>query len=282
MKILAGKPLIVLLLFLLPLTLTAQTAKRKTTKKTAPAATAKPQPTPDAATAVPPKKNERPEGSIEPAGGDGGKLNQRGNEPPPKAVVKKDPPVYFYEFTRPGFTYSRLMIEHDEAGRGKISFLKDDFGDLIMDPIELSAVTLEKIKGALTSLNFLDSNENYQHEKDFSNMGNVAITVKKDGRTRTAKYNWTENKDAKLLMDEYRRIGSEYTWKFEITVARENQPLQTPGLMDALDSYIQRSEISDPPHLVPFLTELSMDERLPLIARNHAAKLIKKIEKSKK
>ena len=31
-------------------------------------------------------------------------------------------------------------------------------------------------------------------------------------------------------MDEYRRISNEYTWRFEIA-ARENQPLQTPGLM---------------------------------------------------
>ena len=28
-------------------------------------------------------------------------------------------------------------------------------------------------------------------------------------------------------MDEYRRIANEYTWKFEIDVVRQNQPL--PG-----------------------------------------------------
>lgn len=65
-------------------------------------------------------------------------------------------------------------------------------------------------------------------------------------------------------------------------MARENQPLQTPGLMDAIAAYINRKEISDPPHLIPFLTELTTDERLPLMARNRAAKLIKQIEKTKK
>jgi hypothetical protein len=64
--------------------------------------------------------------------------------------------------------------------------------------------------------------------------------------------------------------------------ARANQPLLTPGLMDLVDSYIKRKEISDPPHLLPFLTQLSSDERLPLIARNHAARLAKQIEKSQK
>ncbi|MEO6051923.1 MAG: hypothetical protein ABIP78_11405, partial [Pyrinomonadaceae bacterium] len=191
-------------------------------------------------------------------------------------------PAYFYEFTRPGFTYSRILIEHNEAGKGKISFLKEGFNELITDPIDLSAVTVTKIDAALAALNFLDSTENYQHEHDFSNLGNIQITVKKDGRERTVKYNWTDNKDAKVLMDEYRRIVNEYTWKFEITTARENQPLLTPGLIDAIDAYLRRNEISDPQSLVPFLTQLSTDERLPLIARNHAAKLIAQIQKAAK
>jgi len=84
------------------------------------------------------------------------------------------------------------------------------------------------------------------------------------------------------LMDEYKRIGYEYTWRFEIGIARQNQPLQTPGLMDQLASYINRGEISDPSHLVPFLTELSNDERLPLIARNHAGKLVRQLQKQDK
>ena len=39
------------------------------------------------------------------------------------AQEKKEPPVYFYEFSRPGFVYPRILIEHDEAGKGKISFM---------------------------------------------------------------------------------------------------------------------------------------------------------------
>lgn len=191
-------------------------------------------------------------------------------------------PVYFYEFTRPGFTYERILIEHDEAGKGKISFSKGSFDDLISDPVQLTAVTMGNLTKAFTALNFLNSNEDYQYSRDFSNMGNVSITMKKDSRSRTAKYNWSENKNAKALMDEYRRIANEYTWKFEIDIARQNQPLQTPGLMTAFDTYIRQNEISDPPHLIPFLTQLSTDERLPLIARDQAAKILKQIEKANK
>lgn len=245
--------------------LIAQTKKPKKTAAKPKSTAATPQPTPLTPVETPTKRNERPN-------------NNSTNDTATIAYT----PVYFYEFTRPGFTYERVLIEHDESGKGKISFSKSSFDDLISDPIQLTAVTMANLTTAFTALNFLASNENYQTERDHSNMGNVTITVKKDGRSRTAKYNWTDNKQARALMDEYRRIANEYTWKFEIVIARENQPLQAPGLVTTLDNYIKQNEISDPPHLVPLLTELSTDERLPLIARDKAAKIIKQIEKTKK
>ncbi|MEP6787750.1 MAG: hypothetical protein ABJB40_04920 [Acidobacteriota bacterium] len=250
--------------------LLAQTKKpKKKVVTTEPTPAASPEATPQAPVAAPVKRNERPSATD----AEKAKANSR---------IAAYRPVYFYDFERPGFTYSHILIEHDEAGKGKISFIRDGSDELLTDPIDLSDMTVTNIRQALTALNFLDSTENYQYSRDFSNLGNTTFTLKKDGRERTVKYNWTENKNAKILMDEYRRIGNEYTWKFEINIARENQPLQTPGLVDALDGYLQRSEISDPAHLLPFLEPLSIDERLPLMARNHATKLIKQIEKAKK
>lgn len=250
---------------------TAQT-KRKTTKKpvakTKPTPLATPQPTPEAIPEPPPtKKNERDTDT---------KTNSR-DTTTTKQTFK---PAYIYTFDRPGFIYWHVKVEHGEDGKGRIWFKKDGFDEEIDDPIELSAATLERLKESFTALNFLDSTEDYQYSKDFSNMGNITITQNRDGKTRTVKYNWSDNKHAKLLMDTYRAISNEYTWKFEITSARENQPLLTPGLIDSLDSYLRRNEIADPPHLLPYLTQLSTDERLPLIARNHTLKLIKQIEKS--
>jgi len=229
-----------------------------------------PEPGPD----ISPKTNARPTDEAQ----QDGKKNARGSAAP---AEKADAPAYFYEFTRPGFTYRRVSISHDDKGRGKISFERDGSDEVITDPLNLSALTISRLDESLAALDFLDSTEEYQHSRDFSHMGNVQITVRKNGRERTAKYNWTDNKHAKALMDEYRRIANEYTWRFEISVARENQQLQTPGMMKTLDSYLERGEISDPAQLLPFLTELSSDERLPLMARNHAARLVKRIQKSK-
>jgi len=228
-----------------------------------PAADAIPSATP-ASQPTPGKRNERPTGS--------GPMTNAA------ALV----PDHIYKYSRPGFLYTDIRVEHDENGRGRIYFKKNGSDEVIDDPIELSAPMLKGLNEAFAELNFLDSNENYQYEKDYSHLGNIEITLKRDGRSRTAKYNWTENKAAKFLMDEYRRISNEAIWKFEMSISRENQPLESPRIMDGFASYIQRNEISDPPHLIPFLNQIANDERLPLIARNHATRIIATIEKNAK
>lgn len=234
------------------------------------------------------KRNSRPSGEQEPAASPTPlqpKKNERpaSNTPvktPVQTVVKE--PLYRYEFTQPEFLVSRVVIQHDDTGRGTISFEKRSFSEDITEPIELSPATLERLKASFTALNFLDSTEDYQFERDFSNMGNVAITLKNAGRGRTAKYNWTANKDAKALMDEYRRIGNQFVWMFDFNLARQNQPLETPRLVESFDSLLKRNEIADPHQMLPFLQAVSNDERVPLIGRNHAGKIVKQIEKQKK
>src|SRR5215467_13970322 len=84
----------------------AQSTKRGTIKP-------KPSPTPQQEVVSEPpsqlstKRNERPSSdNTKPS-------------PTPQPVAK---PAYVYEFTRPDFMVPYVMIEHDEAGHGKISF----------------------------------------------------------------------------------------------------------------------------------------------------------------
>ncbi len=226
-----------------------------------------------------PKKNSRPEEQSENPPEPTKKNIQTEKTNVRLDAVKAYSPVYFYEFSQPNFLISKIFIEHDENGKGKITFSKKSFDETISDPIQISPTALERIKAVWQALNFLDSTENYQYEKDYSHLGNMTFTMKKDKQTRTAKFNWTANTDAKNLADEYRRIGQQFVWIFDIGVARENQPLEAPRLMDALDSLIKRNEVSDATQMIPMLKELSNDERIPLIARNHATRLIKEIEK---
>ena len=217
------------------------------------------------------KKNERPNANRTP----------QTTEP---VISKNNPagPRYRYEFSQPDFVVSHIVIEHDDAGKGTIAFQRRLLKEELTEQVEVSAATLDRLRAAFDALNFIDSTEDYQFERDFSNMGNVAVTLHKGGKERTAKYNWTANKDAKILMDEYRRVANQYVWMFDFNLARENQPLETPKLVDSLDGLIKRNEIADPQQMLPFLTALSNDERVPLIGRNRAGKLVKQIEKQKK
>lgn len=274
------KNLFVGLSLILALTFSAftQTKRKPTKKKPAKKSVSSETLSAEEADATAVKKNARPEPENQPAEqmGKTTKTNVR-----PTNAAQENKSVYFYEFAQPNFTVSKIRIEHDENGKGKITFLKKELSEDISDPLQLSATALERVKSVWSALDFLDSTENYQYEKDYSHLGNMTFTMKKDGRSREAKFNWTENKDAKNLADEYRRIGQQFIWIFDINVARQNQPLEAPRLVDALDSMIRRSEISDAEQMIPLLNELNNDERIPLIARNHAAKLVKQIEKKK-
>lgn len=279
-----SKIIICHLLLILTISVSAQTkrktVKKKSVKKAAPTET-RTETTPEETSAAPLiKKNARPnsdneEISKEQTNGETVKINSR-------PAAAKDNPVYFYEFSQADFEISKINIEHDENGKGKITFQKKNLNEAITDPIQLSPATLEKLKAAWTALNFLDSTENYQTARDYSNIGTMTFTMKKNGKQREAKFNWTDNKDAKSLADEYRRIGQQFIWIFDIGVARENQPLDAPRLIDTLDSYVRRNEVSDPAQMLPLLQEIANDERLPLIARNHATKLGSQIEKTEK
>ena len=269
------------LILSLTLSVSAQ-AKNKTPKKKAAkkSASSKTLSVEEANAAAAIKKNSRPESEDSPTATEPtdrtGKTNVR-----PVNAVQEIKSVYFYEFTQPDFVISKIHIEHDENGKGKIAFLKKDFSEDFSDPFQLSEAALERVKAAWSALNFLDSTANYQYEKDYPHLGNMTFTMKKDGKMREAKFNWTDNKSAKNLADEYRKIGQQLIWIFDISVARENQPLEAPRLLDSLDSMIKRNEVSDAAQMIPILKELNDDERIPLIARNHALKLAAQIEKNK-
>ena len=223
---------------------------------------------------TPTKRNERP-GQTEPPG-----RSQKGSGANPSHSSAER--AYKYEFSQPEFVVSSIKIEHDPDGAGTIAFKKKGSDEAITDPIRVSAKAVARINEALATLDFLSSTENYQYEKDYSHLGVTKFAFAQNGRSREISISWTENKDAKTLIDEYRKISNQYIWIFDISLSRENQPLDAPRLLDSLDSMIKRNEISDPLQMEPFLRELSNDERIPLIARNHASRLVAQFEKERK
>ena len=186
---------------------------------------------------------------------------------------------FSYEFTQPQFYLRHIRIEHDASGRGKITFERLNEDTPIIEDLEISPTALGRLKGLWQSLRFLDSDTNYQADKQFPHMGTMKIGMVEGDRKRIAEFNWTNIKEATDLVNEYRRIADQASFVFEIYVARENQPLNAQKLMETLESMMKRNALSDVQQLVPLLKEISTDERLPLIARNHALRLLTKLKK---
>jgi len=213
------------------------------------------------------KKNDRPpDGATAPVR----EQNQK----------QADETRYQYEFAQKDFVISQIVIKHDALGRGEISFRHKNDETPIVEPIELSTGAIGRIFGLWSKLRFLDSTEDYQSSKNFAHLGTYKLIMDDGKRQRTAEFNWSHNPIAWNLAQEYRRVADQAIFIFDMNVARENQPLNAPGLLNQLESMYKRNGLSDPRQLVPLLQELSTDEHIPLIARNHADRILKKIEKS--
>jgi hypothetical protein len=213
------------------------------------------------------KQNTRPEATAPAA------------TPAPLKKFENDSAHFFFEFTQPEFYIRRIRIEHDANGRGLIKFERLHDETVYEEPLELSPAAATRISGLWQTLHFLDSEENYQSDRQYAHLGTMRLKMERDSRKRTAEFNWTNNKDAFALANEYRRLADQAILVFDISVARESQPLNTPKLMEEFELQLKRNGLSDPQQLVPLLKDISTDEHLPLIARNHALRLIKKIEK---
>jgi hypothetical protein len=197
---------------------------------------------------------------------------------------KEDPKAerYVYEFRQPDFFVYFIHIEHDERGHGLIRFERRSDTEQITDPIEFSPAALGRIRALWTALNFLDSTADYQGERTYPSQGRTRLTMRAGGRERTAEFNYSRNADAQALAEEYRRAGEQALFVFQAKVALESQPLELPKLLNGLESLIERNYLSDRLQLLPLVRELSEDERVPLVGRNQAARILKKLEKPEK
>ena len=217
------------------------------------------------------------------------KVTQRPEEKPgdgpasstPAAGRKEDPNAarFSYEFRQPDFFVYFIRIEHDDAGRGLIRFERRSDTEQMTEPFELSPAALARVRAHWEALQFLDSQANYQGERTYPSMGQTRLTMRRGGRERTAEFNYSQDAHAQGLANEYRKAAEQSVLVFELEVARESQPLETPKLINKLDGLINRDYLSDSQQLVPLIRELTEDERVPLVGRNHATRILKKLEK---
>ena len=187
---------------------------------------------------------------------------------------------YRYVFVNERFTIPRLTVEFDGAGAGQYTFKRTDL-DEITNKLTLSSGLLVQINFLFDEVGFLNSKENYQHKKDFSHLGTMTITLKRGGQERSVTFNYTDNESMGRLAEIFRNIATQEMRVFDIENTRQSDPISTPAQMRQLESELKGKHIADPAQLVPLLKDLKQDEGIPLIARNHAQRLIEMIQKNK-
>ncbi len=187
---------------------------------------------------------------------------------------------YLYFFDNEKFTTPHMEISFDAAGKGEFKFKKKDSEEMI-NKLEVSASLLEQINSILTEVSYFESNENYQYKKDFSHLGTVTIDIAKSGKHRKVTFNYTENAAMNRLANIFRNLATQETRVFELEAVRQNDPISTPAQLRFLESEMKSKNIADPERFTPILNDLKQDESVPLIARNHAKRLLDQIQKSK-
>lgn len=187
---------------------------------------------------------------------------------------------YHYRFENERFTTPLQEIEFDGQGEGIFRFKRKD-SDEIVNKLTVSASLLSQIQVLFDSLNFLASNEDYQHKKDFSHLGTVTVSLARGGKERSVKFNYTTNELMSQLREIFQNIATQETRIFELETVRENDPLSSPAQLRLLESELKSKHIADPQRFVPILQDLKLDESVPLITRNHAERLLQTIKKGK-
>jgi hypothetical protein len=107
----------------------------------------------------------------------------------------------------------------------------------------------------------------------------MKLRLKSGGRERETEFNWTNDQHAEALVREYKSLAEQQFFVFDMSLARQYQPSEAIKVLKRLESLLRLGSISDPSQLLPLLRDLTTDERIPLIARNHAERLVKQISK---
>lgn len=187
---------------------------------------------------------------------------------------------FHYLFENEKFTTPRIELEFGADGKGEFRFKKKG-SDEIINKLAVTQTVLTQINFLLTELNFLASNENYQYKKDFSHLGTMTISYSNGGKHRKVSFNYTENAALNKLANIFRNIATQETRIFEIETVRQSDPISTPAQLRYLEGELKSRTIADPERFTPLLLEIKTDESVPLIARNHAERLLKEIKKTK-
>ncbi|HKG23861.1 MAG TPA: hypothetical protein VKC34_18305 [Blastocatellia bacterium] len=188
---------------------------------------------------------------------------------------------FSYKFENPRFIIPLLEVDVSADGSGQVRFKRGESDEIIDFNLKLTPATLARIRRLLESSRFFGSSEEYQSKKDFSYLGWMTISARQGERERTVRFNHTTNLEIKELADLFRAIATQGMHLFNIETSQQYQPLDLPGQLQALEDDLRLQRVAEPERMLAVLREIAGNDTAPLIARNHASRLVSAIEKKK-
>jgi len=189
--------------------------------------------------------------------------------------------AFKYTFENPRFYIPWIELDLSPEGVGTVRFKRGESDDTLDRSVKLLPSTLTRIGELLARTSFLTSDDDYQSKRDFAHLGWMTISVNQAGKQRTVRFNYTERPDIAELAEIFRAITNQAIALFDIDLSIQHQPLDLPRLIESLENELRLERYAEPEQLIPTLRNIAQDDTLPLIARNHATRLIATIQKGK-
>lgn len=188
---------------------------------------------------------------------------------------------FSYKFENPRFHLRIIEIDVGPNGTGELRFTRGTSDEILDCKVKLLPATIARIRNLFEVSGFLASQTEYQDKKDFTHMGWVTLVARQGARERKTRFNFTTN----VHMSELKEIFLGIAWQeialFDIENAERYQPLDLPKQLETLENDLRLERITEPSRVLAALNEIGGDDTQPLIARNHAKRIIEAIKKGK-
>jgi len=186
-----------------------------------------------------------------------------------------------YKFENVRFYIRVIEIDLDTNGRGEVRFTRGESDEVLDCKVKLLPATIARIKKLVDLSGLLATDTEYQDKKDFSHMGWITLGARRGERERKTRFNFTTNAYIKELEEIFRGIATQEMSLFDIDNAERYQPLDLPKQLETLENDLRLARIAEPERVLVALNEIASDDSQPLIARNHAKRIIEAIKKRK-
>ena len=188
---------------------------------------------------------------------------------------------FAYKFENARFYIPLLEIDLAADGSGEVRFKRGESDEILDLKFKLMPSTLARVRRLCMSTQFLTSDADYQDKKDFSHLGWISISAKQGELSRSVRFNYTLNPEIRELSEIFRAIATQEIHVFDMETAQRYQPLDLPGRLEALENDLRLERLAEPERMLTPLREIAGDDTQPLIARNHASRIIDGINKGK-